>query len=126
MYDQDTFRWAKRDLVWAALSRRTHDNARNAEFDFIEFLLEGAIIHGKITKDDVECSIRYSGVLDYVSITDRERTETVERMWQQGERYIGVLSREQREELKLLHELCDRLTHDGDLSVLQQIVDLIR
>jgi hypothetical protein len=126
MYDQDTFRWAKRDLVWAALSRRTHDNARNAEFDFIEFLLEGAIIHGKITKDDVECSIRYSGVLDYVSITDRERKETVEWMWQQGDRYTGILSHEQRRELKLLHELCNRLTHDGDLSVLQQIVDLIR
>jgi len=124
--DRDIFRWAKQDLAWSMISRRTHDNAHNAKLDFVQFLLEGAIVDGEITNADVECAIRYSGILDYVSITDRERTEAVERMWQQGERYIGVLSREQRAELKLLHELCDRLTHDGDLSVLQQIYDLIK
>ena len=124
--DRDIFRWAKQDLAWSMISRRTHDNAHNAKLDFVQFLLEGAIVDGEITNADVECAIRYSGILDYVSITDRERTEAVERMWQQGERYIGVLSREQRAELKLLHELCDRLTHDGDLSVLQQICDLIK
>ena len=126
MYDKDVFCWAKRDLAWAMLSQKTHDNAKNAELDFIEFLLESAIIFGEVTQDDVNCAIRYSGLLDYASISDQERTEALSWMLQHGDRYIGILSHEQRRELKLLHELCNRLTHDGDLSVLQQIVDLIR
>ena len=126
MYDKDIFCWAKRDLVWTMLARRTHNNAENAKLDFISFLLEGAIIHGKITQDDVECAIHYSELFDYASISDHERTEALSWMLQHGDRYIGTLSREQRAELKLLHELCDRLTHDGDLSVLQQICDLIK
>jgi len=125
MYDQDTFRWAKRDLAWAMLTRRTHDNARNAELDFMQFLLETAIIQGEITKDDVECAIRYSGIYELVSVSEHEKTEVLEWMFQHGNRYTGTLSREQREKLKLLHDLCDRVTHDGDLNALQGIVDLI-
>jgi len=126
MYDKDIFRFAKRDLAWAMLSRRTHDAARNAELDFMRFLLEGAIIHGSIDEFDVECAIHYSGIYDYVAISERERVEALSWMLQHGERYSGVLSQEQKDELKLVHDLCDQLTHDGDLSALQKIADLVR
>ena len=126
MYDQDVFRWAQRDLVWSMISRKTHDNAHNAKLDFVQFLLEGAIVSGEITEADVECAIHYSGLFDYASISEQERAEAFEWMLQHGMRYIGILSNEQKEELKLVHDLCDILTHDGDLSVLQQIVDLIK
>ena len=124
--NRDIFRWAKQDLAWSMISRRTHDNAHNAKLDFVQFLLEGAIVDGEITDADVECAIRHSGLFDYASVSDQEKAETFEWMLKHGDRYMGTLSREQRAELKLLHELCDRLTHDGDLSVLQQICDLIK
>jgi len=126
MYDRDIFRFAKRDLAWAMLSRRTHDAVRNAELEFMRILLEGAIIHGSIDEFDVECAIHYSGIYEYTAISEHERMEALSWMMQHGERYSGILSREQREELKLVHDLCDRLLHDGDLSVLQRIADLVR
>jgi len=123
MYDRDTYRFAKHDLVYAML-RQTRIMYEEVRLDFLKRLLRTAVINGEIEPLDVEYAIKYSGVHNY-PLTKDERKECLSWMDYHGKRYLGKLSKEQQQELQLLYELCERVIDEGDLPALQKIADMI-
>jgi len=123
MYDNQTFRSAKHDLVYASL-QQTFSFVKQAKFGFLIRLLKAAAINGEVEELDVEYAIKYSNVFNYY-MTQDERDECLSWMDYHGKRYLGKLSREQQQVLQLLQELCERVTDEGDLSALQRIAELI-
>jgi hypothetical protein len=123
MYDKDTYRFAQHDLVYAML-QKTHCFVKEAKLDFLRRLLYAAAINGEVDEQEVEYAIKYSHVFNYC-MTQDERDECLSWMNYQGKRYLGKLSRDQREGLQRLYELCEQVIREGNLSALQQVADLI-
>jgi len=119
--DQATFQFAKHDLV-TSLLQQPKTFVKRAKTHFLRHLLLELAINGVLGQQDIE-NASYIACKHFM--TQAERDEALSWMSYHGNRYIGELSHEQQEELQLLHELCDQLINDGDLSALQQIADLI-
>jgi hypothetical protein len=98
--------------------------SEETKLNFLKHLLRTAAINGEVEPVDVEYATKYSHVFNYY-MTQSERDECLSWMDYQGKRYLGKLSKEQQKELQLLHELCEKVIEEGNLSALQQIADLI-
>ena len=123
MYDQNTFRSAKHDLIYANLQQAL-GLVKQAKLGFLRRILRTAAINGEVEEIDVEYAVKYS-IVHNCYMTQDEINECLSWMNYHGKRYVGQLSREQQQVLQLLQELCERVTDEGDLSALQRIAELI-
>ena len=121
MYSNTQFWNAKYDLACSLLYNPDNLPTR-AMMNFLRQLLTVAIEHSRVTLDDVEHAINYSGV-DKLSEQDKQYVAN----WMNtvSERYVGNLSRDQNQQLRRLFDVCNDLINYGRMSAVKDIAELI-
>jgi len=121
MYDNTKFMSLKQDLVYSILCS-PEDQVSKVDVAFLRKLLCYAVFCGMIEEQDVESAIESSGLYD---LPPEDQLISLGWMRHTGNRYLGELSFEQECELRRLHELCNLLIRQGELSAIREIADMI-